>query len=167
MFCDFLAWRAGTTRPGQCRKKTAHISWPAGCSSSLSYYTRRRHHLQRRAPARAEKSQLLWTLPGQNSKKMLHWTCKIILHAPIFCQRLYFVAAHILSMPIFIRCIYFVDAYILLLHIFCPRLYFVVAYILSTPIFCCRIYFVDAFLFCRIYFVDGYLLSTPIFCQRQ
>jgi hypothetical protein len=75
MFCDFLEWMAGTTRPGQCGRKSAHISWPAGYSPPLIYFMRRRHHLQRRAPARTERSQLLWTLPGQNSKKMLHWTC--------------------------------------------------------------------------------------------
>ncbi len=48
IFCDFLAWRAGTTRLGQCGRKSAHISRPAGCSQLLSDYTRRRQHLQRR-----------------------------------------------------------------------------------------------------------------------
>jgi hypothetical protein len=92
MFCDFLAWRAGTTRPGQYGRKSTHISWPASYSPPLSYYTRRGHHLQKRAPARTERSQPLWTLPGQNSKEMLHWTY-IFLHVPIFCRCLYFVAA--------------------------------------------------------------------------
>ncbi len=69
-FTDFYHGRpCGTTRPGRYGRK----SWQAGYSPSLSYYTRRGHHLQT-TPARTERSQLLWTLPGQNSKEMLHWT---------------------------------------------------------------------------------------------
>jgi hypothetical protein len=66
IFCDFLAWRAGTTRLGQLREDSAQ---------SLSDYKRRRQHLLRRTPARSERNQLQWTLPGQNSKEMLHRTC--------------------------------------------------------------------------------------------
>ncbi len=100
IFCD-LAWRADTTRPGQCGKKSPPISWPAGCSQSLSNYTRRRQHLQRRTPSRLE-SQLLWTLPGQNSEKMFCWTyvCGYILSTPIFFY------ANILSTPIIWWCLY-------------------------------------------------------------
>jgi hypothetical protein len=158
-----------------------HISWPAGYSPSLSYYMRKRHHLQRRAPVRTERSQLLWTLPGQNIKETLHLTYNFY-QAPIFCRHLYFVDAYILLPPIFCWRIYFVNAYILLMHIFvaayilsmhifCCRLYFVVAYILSPPIFCWRIYFVAAYIllplvFCwRTCFVNVYLLSAQIICH--
>ncbi len=65
---------------------------------------------KRRVPARSGRSQPLWTLPGQNSKKMLRWTCTKFLHAPVFCRRLYFVDAYLLSTHIFFRLLYFVDA---------------------------------------------------------
>ncbi len=136
------------------RVRSAHISWPAGCSQLLSDY--RRQHTQRRTPARSERSQLLWTLPGQNSKEMLHQTCIYFLFVSIFCWRPYFVDAYILWMPIFCRCQYFVDANILLSPIFCQHLYFVEACILSTPIFC----------WCQ-YFVDAFILLTLIFCWCQ
>jgi hypothetical protein len=55
-------WHGGLEQPG--RDKSAHISWPAGYSQLISDYTRRRQHLQRRTPARSERSQLLWTLLG-------------------------------------------------------------------------------------------------------
>jgi hypothetical protein len=137
-FCDRLAWRAGTTRQGQYGALCAHISWPAGYSPVLSYYMEvRHHHLQKgtRTPARTERSQLLWTFPGQISKDLYR-----ILSTPTLCQRQHFVDTNILSTHIFFRRIYFVNAYILLPHIFCCRLYFVDAYILSVPIFCCRLY---------------------------
>jgi len=46
IFCDFLAWQACTSRPGQCTRKPSHINWPAGCSQSLRNYMRRRQQLQ-------------------------------------------------------------------------------------------------------------------------
>jgi hypothetical protein len=134
IFCDFLAWRAGTTRLGQCGRKSAHISRPAGCSQLLSDYTRRRQHLQRRTLARWERSQLLCSLPGQNSKKILHWTCILynfvwayILSTHIFWRRQYFINANILTTPIFFSTL-----------MFCQRLYFINANILLMPIFCWR-----------------------------
>ncbi len=65
-------WHGGPVQPG---RDSAGASRPAGCSQLLSDYTRRRQLLQRRTLARWERTQLLWTLPGQNSKKILHWTC--------------------------------------------------------------------------------------------
>jgi hypothetical protein len=52
----FLAWRAGTTRLGQCGRKSAHISWPAGCSQSLGHDMRRRQHLQENTSEVREES---------------------------------------------------------------------------------------------------------------
>jgi hypothetical protein len=71
--CDVLAWRADTTRPGQYKALCAHISQAAVHPLLLSYYIERRQHLQeeKRTLLRSERSQLLWTLPGQNRKEML------------------------------------------------------------------------------------------------
>jgi hypothetical protein len=128
--------------------------------TSLNYSMRRDLRLQEeKPPARAERSQSQWTLPGQNSKRMIflfglvYFVDAYILPTPIFCRRLYFVNAYILSMPTFCHRLYFVYAYILSTAIFCQRLYFVDPYILSTPIFCQRLYFVKA-----------YILST---CSRR
>jgi hypothetical protein len=47
MFCDFLAWQAGTTRrQGQWGRKYPNISWLPGYNQSHSNYMRRRHHLR-------------------------------------------------------------------------------------------------------------------------
>jgi hypothetical protein len=59
-------WHGG---PGQCRSMSAHISWPAGCSQPLSYYTEETTSSEENTPARSEWSQLIWTLQGQNRKK--------------------------------------------------------------------------------------------------
>jgi hypothetical protein len=98
---------------------------------------------RRKTSARSRKSQLLRTFPGQNSKKMLCWTCTSsaqcacanILLTPVFCRRQYLVNAYILSTPIFCRPQYFVDAYFLSTPFFCRRLTVVDASILLTQIF--------------------------------
>jgi hypothetical protein len=59
------------------------------CAHKYSASTWTRDNTFRRTPERSERSQLLWILPGQNSKR--------------FCQCLHFVDAYILSKPIFCR----------------------------------------------------------------
>jgi hypothetical protein len=158
-FCDFLAWWVSTTRPGLYRVLCTHLSQAAG-PQLFSIYTRRGQHLQEVAtPSRdntfrintfrrqqlqettpsggehqqgVERSQSLWTLPGQNSKKMLH-QFGLILLTPIFLQ------------PIsFSRRLYIVDAYILLAPIFSAASKF-----WSVPIFGWRLYVVDAYILLR------------------
>ncbi len=53
IFCDLFGMAVRYNQAGTLWGKSAHISWPA----------------------RSEGGQLLWTLPDQNSKEMLHWTC--------------------------------------------------------------------------------------------
>jgi hypothetical protein len=93
----------------------------------------------RRTSARSRRSQLLRTLPGQNSKKMLSWTYKLY----IICT-----CTNIL--------------YILLMHIFCRCLTFVDANVLSTANFCRRLTFVDVLIF-----VDANILPKANFWWRQ
>jgi hypothetical protein len=165
IFCDFLAWRAGTTRPGQCGRKSAHISRPAGCSQLLSDYMRRRQHLQRRGERGASYCGLCQAKAVRRffTGLVYNFVWAYILLTPIFCGRQYFVDTNILRRK------FFVDAYILFALIFCRCLYFV------NAIFCRRQYFIDAYvlltliflsmpIFCRrLYFVNANIFSTPIF----
>ncbi len=107
IFSDIPAWRASTNRQGQCWRKSFDNSWPAICSQSLGDCIRWRVPFKRRVPARSGRSQLLQTLPGRNSKKML----TRLVHN--LCMHLYFVNANILLTPNFCRRQYFVDDYIL------------------------------------------------------
>ncbi len=68
--------------------------------------------------ARSGRSHPLWTLPGQNSKKMLRRTCTLSAHAPTLCWCIYFVGTNILSTPNFCRRQYFVNAYMLRMTIY-------------------------------------------------
>ncbi len=67
IFVTFSAWRAGTNKPAQCRRESAHRSRAAGGNSTLGDCTWR----SRKTSVRTRKSQLLRTLQGQNSKEML------------------------------------------------------------------------------------------------
>ncbi len=106
-----------TKRPRQCGRKSAHKSWPASCNQSLGDCIRWTatawgggNIFKRRVQARSGRSQLLRTLPGQNSRKMLRQTCIYFMNAPIFCQSQTFVGANILLMPNFCWRQYFVKA---------------------------------------------------------
>jgi hypothetical protein len=66
IFVRFSAMRAGTNKPVQCRRESAHKS-RAACGNFTHTSSRR----SRKTSARSGRSQLLWTLPGQNSKEML------------------------------------------------------------------------------------------------
>ncbi len=189
IFCDFLAWRAGTTRPGQCGRKSAHISRPAGCSQLLSDYTRRRQHLQRRTLGGERGPSYCGLCQAKTVRRFFtglvyNFVWAYILSTPIFCERQYFVDTNILTTQIFCQCLCFVDAYILFALIYCPCLYFVNAIfggrqyfidacVLLTPIFCQCQYFVNAYILStpiscqRLYFVEAYFFFTLIFCQRQ
>ncbi len=127
IFCDFLAWQAGTTRTGQYRKQSAHIDWPAVCIRHL-------HEEETTSSVgehqRVERCQSLWTLPGQNRKEMLHYFVHVYI-----CQHLYFVDAYI-----FVVAYILVGAYIMSAPIFRGRLDFVNAYILSMSIFFRHLY---------------------------
>jgi len=46
IFCDIPAWQAGTNRPEQCGRESAHKSWPASCNQSFGDFKRWRQHLQ-------------------------------------------------------------------------------------------------------------------------
>jgi hypothetical protein len=66
IFCDFLAWQAGTTRPGQYRKQSSHISWPAGCSCHSASTRGGDNIFRRRTPARSgEKSVTVQRRPDR------------------------------------------------------------------------------------------------------
>ncbi len=138
-------WHGGPVQLGRNSAwKSAHISWPAGCSQLLSDYKKRKQHLQRRTSARSERASYCGPCRAKTVRRAspglyIIFVCAYILSTCIFCWRLYFVDANILSIPILCRLLYFVDANILLMPIFCRWQYFVDAYILLTLIFCrCR-----------------------------
>ncbi len=54
IFCEFLAWRAGTTRPGQYGALWAHLSQATVRPQLLSIYTFWRLHLQETTPSGEE-----------------------------------------------------------------------------------------------------------------
>ncbi len=70
MICDFLAWRASTVRE-EVR--------PYKLAGRLQLITQLLHKEEtsssEESTSESRESQLLLTLTGQNSKKMLHWSC--------------------------------------------------------------------------------------------
>ncbi len=126
IFVMFYAWQSGTisrysageSQPLKAGRPaaTAHLATSRG---GINNYRE-----NRRTSARSGRSQLLQTLPGQNSKEILPR------------MRQHFVEANILLTPTFCRLEYFTEAKILLTQIFCRRQHFVDMNILSTPTFC-------------------------------
>ncbi|MFN9906685.1 MAG: hypothetical protein ACK56F_11285, partial [bacterium] len=55
IFFVFLAWSAGTTRLGQCRRQSAHLSWPAGRSWHSASTRGGDNTFRRRTPARSSR----------------------------------------------------------------------------------------------------------------
>ncbi len=96
----------------------------AGRPEATTLLEERTTSSRRRTSARSGRSQLLQTLPGQNSNAMLlrmrqHFVDTNVLSMPTSWLHLGFLV------PIFCRCLYFVDANILSTNNFCRRLYFV------------------------------------------
>jgi hypothetical protein len=101
-FSDFLAWRPGMTR----RTGMVHV-YPYKPAQARHWHSatacRRVNNFRRRTPARTERSQLLWTLPGQNRKKMLHFLmaawiftmCLNVHNPPEFLQCAWIFTIHL------------------------------------------------------------------------
>ncbi len=102
IFCDFLACRVSTTRLGQCRRKSAHISWPAGCSQLLSICMGRQHlQDENTSQVRASYCRLCQDKTVRR--------CSLDFYVYNFCVCIYFVNANILLTPIFCQHLSFVD----------------------------------------------------------
>jgi hypothetical protein len=141
IFCDIPAWRAGTNRPVQCGRESAHKSGAVSVNQSLGDCMRTGQHLQggehQRGLGEASYCGLCWAKTVRRCSAGLVHNLRMRQH---------FVGAYILLTPNFCWRLYFVGAYILSTHSFCQRLTFVDAYILSTPNFCRRLAFVDAYI---------------------
>ncbi len=105
-FCDFLAWRAGTTRPGQYGALCAHISQATVHPQLLSIYTRRRQHLQKGNTSEEWREVSHYQLC--QAKTVRVWTCIYFSPRLYFSRHLYFGQRLYFS-----RRLYFVGAYVL------------------------------------------------------
>ena len=104
IFCHFPSWQAGTTRPGQCGRNSAHISWPAGCRQfSSSATTRGGDNIFRGEHQRGQRGASYCGLCRAKTVRRFFTGLVycITLFGLIFCLRIYFGASNILSTPIF------------------------------------------------------------------